>query len=112
MDTKTRMTATRRTLLQLAAGTALMLTGAVALPGHASAEDSALKGKNLAYIAFGLQYESQVTLVEHVKKLAAEKGMNISVYDGKGDPSTQTTQMLDILSKQPDIILLNPVDAK
>jgi ribose transport system substrate-binding protein len=38
--------------------------------------------------------------------------MNISVYDGKGDPSTQTTQMLDVLSKQPDIILLNPVDAK
>ncbi len=46
------------------------------------------------------------------KKLAAEKGMTISVYDGKGDPSTQTTQMLDVLAKQPDIILLNPVDAK
>src|SRR4030095_4256037 len=37
--------------------------------------------------------------------------MNISVYDGKGDPSTQTTQLLDVVSKQPDIILLNPVDA-
>ncbi len=112
MDAKTRMPTTRRTLLQLAAGAALLLTGTAALPGTALAEDSALKGKNLAYIAFGLQYEYQVTLVDHVKKLAAEKGMNISVYDGKGDPSTQTTQMLDVLSKSPDIILLNPVDAK
>lgn len=112
MDTKTRMPMNRRTLMQLAAGVAFMMTGALAAPGAARAEDSALKGKNLAYIAFGLQYEYQVTLVDHVKKLAAEKGMNISVYDGKGDPSTQTTQMLDVLSKQPDIILLNPVDAK
>ena len=88
-----------------------MMTGAVALPGFAQAEDSALKGKNLAYIAFGLQYEYQVTLVNRVKELAAEKGVNISVYDGKGDPSTQTTQLLDVVSKQPDIILLNPVDA-
>ncbi|MFT4163534.1 sugar ABC transporter substrate-binding protein [Shinella sp.] len=102
----------RRTLMQLAAGAAFMMTGALAVPGTTLAEDSVLKGKNLAYIAFGLQYEYQVTLVDHVKKLAAEKGMNISVYDGKGDPSTQTTQMLDVLSKQPDMILLNPVDAK
>ncbi len=61
------------------------------------AQDSVLKGKNLAYIAFGLQYEYQVTLVNRVKELAAEKGMNISVYDGKGDPSTQTTQLLDVV---------------
>lgn len=112
MDRKIEMPMKRRTLMQLAAGAAFMMTGALAVPGTTLAEDSVLKGKNLAYIAFGLQYEYQVTLVDHVKKLAAEKGMNISVYDGKGDPSTQTTQMLDVLSKQPDIILLNPVDAK
>lgn len=112
MDMKIEMPMKRRTLMQLAAGAAFMMTGALAVPGTTLAEDSILKGKNLAYIAFGLQYEYQVTLVDHVKKLAAEKGMNISVYDGKGDPSTQTTQMLDVLSKQPDIILLNPVDAK
>ncbi|MGV3549731.1 sugar ABC transporter substrate-binding protein [Rhizobium sp.] len=106
------MKTTRRTFLQLTAGAAATAAGGLALPSFAFAEDSALKGKNLAYIAFGLQYEYQVTLVNHVKQLAAEKGMNISVYDGKGDPSTQTTQMLDVLSKQPDIILLNPVDAK
>ena len=98
----------RRTFIGSAIGMAMLVSAA----GTAAAEDGVLKGKNLAYIAFGLQYEYQVTLVNRVKELAAEKGMNISVYDGKGDPSTQTTQLLDVISKQPDIILLNPVDAK
>jgi ribose transport system substrate-binding protein len=107
MDILNSLKTTRRSILAFAAGTAAL----VAVPFAAQAEDSVLKGKNLAYIAFGLQYEYQVTLVNRVKELAAEKGMNISVYDGKGDPSTQTTQLLDVVSKQPDIILLNPVDA-
>lgn len=101
----------RRTFLGYVAGAALMITGSFAGVTAAQAEDSVLKGKTLAYIAFGLQYEYQVTLVDHVKKLAEEKGMTIQVYDGKGDASTQTTQLLDVVSKQPDIILLNPVDA-
>jgi len=109
MDIWNSFKTTRRSLLAFAAGTAVLTA---AMPLAAQAQESVLKGKNLAYIAFGLQYEYQVTLVNRVKELAAEKGMNISVYDGKGDPSTQTTQLLDVVSKQPDIILLNPVDAK
>jgi ribose transport system substrate-binding protein len=107
----TTMKTTRRNLLALAAGTVALAAAGLGYAPQALAQDSVLKGKNLAYIAFGLQYEYQVTLVNRVKELAAEKGMNISVYDGKGDPSTQTTQLLDVVSKQPDIILLNPVDA-
>ncbi|MFC5586827.1 sugar ABC transporter substrate-binding protein [Nitratireductor kimnyeongensis] len=102
---------TRRTFLALAAGAVTIAAVNLGFAPKVSAADSVLKGKDLAYIAFGLQYEYQVTLVNRVKELAAEKGMSISVYDGKGDPSTQTTQLLDIVSKQPDIILLNPVDA-
>ena len=111
MDINKQLTTTRRAFLSLAAGTAALTMTSVGFGTAALAEDSVLKGKSLAYIAFGLQYEYQVTLVDHVKKLAAEKGMTISVYDGKGDASTQTTQLLDVVSKQPDIILLNPVDA-
>lgn len=112
MDFNDGMKTTRRSFLQLAAGVAATAAGGLSLPDLAFAEDSVLKGKNLSYIAFGLQYEYQVTLVAHVKKLAADKGINLSVYDGKGDASTQTTQLLDVLSKSPDVILLNPVDAK
>jgi ribose transport system substrate-binding protein len=108
----TTMKTNRRSFLALSAGALALAAGALGLASQAFAEDSPLKGKNLAYIAFGLQYEYQVTLVNRVKELAAEKGIAISVYDGKGDPSTQTTQLLDVISKQPDLILLNPVDAK
>jgi ribose transport system substrate-binding protein len=107
----TIMKTTRRRFLALAAGTVALAAAGLGYAPEALAQDGVLKGKNLAYIAFGLQYEYQVTLVNRVKELAAEKGMTISVYDGKGDPSTQTTQLLDVVSKQPDIILLNPVDA-
>ncbi len=100
---------TRRIFLGYAAGAALLLGAGATAPAYA--QDNVLDGKTSAYIAFGLQYEYQVTLVDHVKKLAADKGMSIQVYDGKGDASTQTTQLLDVISKQPDIILLNPVDA-
>ncbi|MDQ0475385.1 sugar ABC transporter substrate-binding protein [Labrys wisconsinensis] len=96
----------------LLGGSALALAAGLGLARPARAADGPLAGKRLAYIAFGLQYEYQVTLVGRVKELAAEKGMSISVLDGKGDPSTQTTQLLDVVSKQPDLILLNPVDAK
>ncbi|MDQ2704868.1 MAG: sugar ABC transporter substrate-binding protein, partial [Pseudomonadota bacterium] len=99
------MKTTRRRFLALAAGAAALATAGFGFAPEALAQDSVLNGKRLAYIAFGLQYEYQVTLVNRVKELAAEKGMTISVYDGKGDPSTQTTQLLDVVSKQPDIIL-------
>jgi ribose transport system substrate-binding protein len=72
MDTKIEIPMKRRTLMQLAAGAAFMMTGALAVPGTTLAEDSVLKGKNLAYIAFGLQYEYQVTLVDHVKNRRRE----------------------------------------
>ncbi|MDQ0391893.1 sugar ABC transporter substrate-binding protein [Labrys monachus] len=115
MDGKHRTGTTRRDFLvrasALATGAAALASG-LPFTSPAFAEDSPIKGKNLSYIAFGLQYEYQVTLVARVKELAAQKGVNISVYDGKGDPSTQTTQLLDVVSKQPDIILLNAVDAK
>jgi ribose transport system substrate-binding protein len=114
--TKSKSTINRRDLLvrgsALGATAAAFMALGMSLAVPAFAADSVLKGKKLAYIAFGLQYEYQVTLVARVKELAAEKGMSIQVYDGKGDPSTQTTQLLDVVSKQPDIILLNPVDAK
>lgn len=96
----------------LALGASALGTASLSAIAPARAAAGPLEGKRLSYIAFGLQYEYQVTLVNRVKELAAEKGMKISVLDGKGDASTQTTQLLDVVSKQPDLILLNPVDAK
>ena len=94
---------TRRVALALAAA-------ALALPSAASADG--IKGKTIEYIAFGLQFEYQVALVNGVKKRAADAGVVLHVIDGKGDPNLQVTQVLDAVTKKPDALLINPVDAK
>ncbi len=72
---------------------------------------AATEGKRMEYITFGLQYEFQVSLVDGIKKRAAEAGIELNVIDGKGDPNLQITQLLDAITKQPDVLLVNPIDA-
>ena len=84
---------------------------ALGFAGSAQAQ-SAAKGKTVEYIAFGLQFEYQVALVNGIKKRAADAGVVLHVIDGKGDPNLQVTQVLDAVTKKPDALLINPVDAK
>jgi ribose transport system substrate-binding protein len=105
----------RRAFLAGGAGLAfsMALFGvALGIPGTAMGADGAAKGKTVEYVTFGLQFEYQVAMVEGVKKKAAEAGLNLRVIDGKGDPNLQVTQVLDAVTKKPDALLINPVDAK
>jgi ribose transport system substrate-binding protein len=95
----------RRALLSGAAMSLALLAG----PGFAAEGDA--KGKTVEYITFGLQYEYQVAMVEGMKKRAEEAGLVLNVIDGKGDPNLQVTQVLDAVTKQPDAIVINPIDA-
>ena len=96
----------------LVIGVSLGSAGGVAgLSGAALAAGHAAKGKTVEYIAFGLQFEYQVALVAGIENRAAEEGMVLRVIDGKGDPNLQVTQVLDAVTKQPDALLINPVDA-
>ncbi len=101
----------RRAVLRCTAFAAGAVALGSAVPRLAHAE-SALAGKRVAYVAFGLQFEFQVALVASVRKQAANLGIRLQVIDGKGDPNLQTTQVLDAISKQPDILLIDPVDPK
>ena len=38
--------------------------------------------------------------------------MALHVIDGKGDPNLQVTEVLDAVTKKPDALLINPVDAE
>ena len=104
-------TFTRRNVLLISATAAIaaLFSGTVTTGLHAAEGDA--KGKTVEYITFGLQYEYQVAMVEGVKKRAAEAGIILNVIDGKGDPNLQVTQVLDAVTKQPDVLLINPVDA-
>jgi ribose transport system substrate-binding protein len=104
---------TRRALLPT--GLALVLTifgGAFGFARIAGGAEGSAKGKTVGYITFGLQFEYQVAMVEGIKKKAAEAGLILRIVDGKGDPNLQVTEVLDAVTKQPDALLINPVDAK
>jgi ribose transport system substrate-binding protein len=106
---------TRRTLPGGITGLALgvmMLGGGIVAPKTAAAAEASARGKTVEYIAFGLQFEYQVALVDGIKKKAADAGLVLRVIDGKGDPNLQVTQVLDAVTKKPDALLINPVDAK
>lgn len=96
-----------RRLAIAVAGAAFLAAGTAGL----SAAEGDAKGKNVEYITFGLQFEYQVAMVEGMKKRAEEAGINLNVIDGKGDPNLQVTQALDAVTKQPDAMVINPIDA-
>lgn len=98
-------TLSRRTLLSGVAG----LIGLAAIAAGAAEGDA--QGKRVEYITFGLQFEYQVAMVEGMKAAAEEAGIELNVIDGKGDPNQQVTQALDAVTKQPDAIIINPIDA-
>ena len=105
----------RRQFLVENVGLALgaVVVGAVfGIPGLALSAENGAKGKSVGYVTFGLQFEYQVAMVEGIKKKAAEAGLNLTIVDGKGDPNLQVTEVLDAVSKKPDALLINPVDAK
>ena len=105
------VTFSRRRILAMGSAAAFgaVLLGSATI-GLRAAEGDA-KGKTVEYITFGLQFEYQVAMVEGVKKRAEEAGIILNVIDGKGDPNLQVTQVLDAVTKQPDALLINPVDA-
>ena len=101
---------TRRAALKTVAAAAL--AAAIGLSGVAYAAPGDAKGKTVEYITFGLQFEYQVAMVNGVKKKAAAAGVKLNVIDGKGDPNLQVNEVLDGVTKRPDALLINPVDAK
>jgi ribose transport system substrate-binding protein len=106
------MTGSHMTRRAAVVGLAAGLAAAALDTGGARAVEGGAKGKTIEYIAFGLQFEYQVALVNNIKKRATDAGVVLHVIDGKGDPNLQVTQVLDAVTKKPDALLINPVDAK
>jgi len=94
--------------------------GPIGVPVGARSAQPDARGKTVAYLTFGidfnytrgLEFEYQTALLEGIKKKAAEAGLDMQIFGCKGDPQLQLTQILDAVSKKPDALLINPVDAK
>ncbi|MGF6696769.1 ribose transport system substrate-binding protein [Paraburkholderia sp. MM5496-R1] len=104
----------RRTILErgVAIAAATLIAGGLSAPAGAIAAVPTAKGKSVQYVTFGLQFEYQVAMVDGIRKRAKDSGVNLETVDGKGDPNLQMTQALDAVSRKPDALLVDPVDAK
>jgi ribose transport system substrate-binding protein len=104
----------RRAVLKqgMAIAAATLIAGGLSAPCSAIGAAQIAKGKSVQYVTFGLQFEYQVAMVDGIEKRAKAAGINLETIDGKGDPNLQVTQALDAVSKKPDALLVDPVDAK
>ncbi|MEQ8967580.1 MAG: sugar ABC transporter substrate-binding protein [Azospirillaceae bacterium] len=100
---------TRRALMSVGAAALFAIGLSAPQAGHAAEGDAA--GKRVEYVTFGLQFEYQVAMVDGMERRAEEAGIDLNVIDGKGDPNLQVTQTLDAITKQPDALVINPIDA-
>jgi ribose transport system substrate-binding protein len=98
----------------------IIFGGAIGVPVMARSAEPGARGKTVPYLTFGtdfnyspgLEFEYQTVMLEGIKKKAAEAGLLMQVFGCKGDPQLQLTHILDEVSKKPDALLINPVDAK
>ncbi|HME34625.1 MAG TPA: sugar ABC transporter substrate-binding protein [Candidatus Sulfotelmatobacter sp.] len=98
----------------------IIFGGALGVPVGARSAGPDARGKTVPYLTFGidfnytdgLEFEYQTALLDGIKNKAAEAGLVMQVFGCKGDPQLQLTQILDAVTKKPDALLINPVDAK
>jgi len=98
----------------------IIFGAAIGVPVGAISAEPGASGKTVRYLTFGIdfyytrggEFEYQTALLEGIKKKAAEAGLAVQVLGCKGPPQFQLTQILDAVTKKPDALLINPVDAK
>lgn len=106
---------------------ALMLTSfAACSSGSSSADTSKASESSTAAVSskpaeqkivvgmtlYSLKNEFTVRLSNAAKKKAEELGVELKIYDGNYDPSTQINQVETMISDGVNAIILNPQDAK
>ena len=114
---------TRRTVLTggavLASGV-IIFGGVIGVSIVARSAEPGASGKTIQYPTFGIDFnytpglelEYQTAILQGIRKKAAEAGLVMQVFGCKGDPQLQLTQILDAVTRKPDALLINPLDAK
>lgn len=79
---------------------------------EAPAAESAAKTHTLVFIPGSLSNPSQAFGWKMFQKHAAEYGFTVSALDGKADVQEQTKAINNAVAQKPDVIMVNPNDAK
>ncbi len=85
---------------------------ATAKPATAAATGTCAKMHTLVFIPGALSNPSQAYGWKMYQKYGAQYCFNVSVADGGGDVQVQAKDVADAVTQKPDVIMVNPNDAK
>ena len=94
----------------------LMLAMSVLVLAGCGGNDAPEKGEKEGYV-IGLSMNTQtnpffVTVVEGCQKAADEAGAELIVTDAQDDPTIQQKDIENLITKQPDVIIIDPCDSE
>jgi ABC-type sugar transport system substrate-binding protein len=100
---------------KLAAAVAMLAAGALALTGCAgssNATNGSAAGKtyNIGVVVLDLQDPDLAHMTDAMKKTADEKGVKLNITDSKKDVGSELNQVEDLLTRQVDAIIMQPLD--
>lgn len=101
-------------LLLAVVAIAMLVLSACSLDSGTSDKSSDDKKSDKFKIGFSVSTLNNpffVTLSEGAKKIAKEKGIELVVVDAQDDASKQASDVEDLIQKDVDLLLINPVDS-
>src|SRR6478735_8083571 len=100
---------------KLAAAIAMLAAGALTLTGCAgssNATNGSAAGKtyNIGVVVLDLQDPDLAHMTDAMKKTADEKGVKLNITDSKKDVGSELNQVEDLLTRNDDAIIMQPLD--
>lgn len=100
---------------KIAAAVAMMAAGALTLTGCAGSTTASTSGGtektyNIGVVVLDLQDPDLAQMADAMKKTADEKGVKLNITDSKKDVGSELNQVEDLLTRQVDAIIMQPLD--
>lgn len=102
---------------KIAAAVAMMAAGALTLTGCAGSSNAGNSGGtdktyNIGVVVLDLQDPDLAHMTDAMKKAADEKGAKLNITDSKKDVGSELNQVEDLLTRQVDAIIMQPLDGE
>ena len=102
---------------KIATAVAMMAAGALTLTGCAGSSNAGNSGGtdktyNIGVVVLDLQDPDLAHMTDAMKKTADEKGAKLNITDSKKDVGSELNQVEDLLTRQVDAIIMQPLDGE
>lgn len=102
---------------KIATAVAMMAAGALTLTGCAGSSNATSSGGtdktyNIGVVVLDLQDPDLAHMTDAMKKTADEKGVKLNITDSKKDVGSELNQVEDLLTRQIDAVIMQPLDGE